>query len=197
MNQHGDTSRIFVALPLAAGLRHQLTRLVQEMAAELEGVRWVRPENYHLTLRFLGDVSTRRVDELTTALGQEDWPNGFVLPVGQVGAFPHPSRARVIHVKATSPTLEVLHEQLERVLRSLGFPGESRFSGHITLGRVPRGGRVDLRKVVKEHAAGVYQPLEAERMVLFMSDLRPQGPVYRELASFALGLPVQTRSCYT
>src|SRR4051794_27424374 len=94
-----ETARLFVALPVAQSVKEELRRLQAELRECLSDglVRWTRPEQIHLTLRFLGEVETGRVEELTTAVrGAGDRFAPFYLRAERVGVFPHARSPRVI-----------------------------------------------------------------------------------------------------
>ncbi len=197
MQQTRQRVRVFVAIPLSLRLRQHLSDLVFTLKERVAPVRWVRLENYHLTLRFLGDIPETTLPPLCSALEAEDWPRGFTMSVGRIGGFPNLKRARVVCVRAHHEDLEVLRLRLDDVLSAQGFGRDARFSSHITLGRARGREGIELDEVARQFGPSRLEPEAVERMVLYRSELRPSGPVYHELASFSLGLPGQTSSCYT
>jgi len=190
----GQVIRSFVAIPLDEKAVADLSRLAQALAAEVaQDVNWVRPTHYHLTLKFLGELSPALVEEVKAALtgvaGQ--WAGGFTLQLRGVGAFPSPGRARVLWAGAQGGTgLENLRNQVEAALGGLGFPREDRFTGHITLGRRKTSGpSPGVQLSLQRQGAWTGSSCPVHRFALMASRLEPAGPVYRELASYRPALP--------
>nr|PZN39224.1 MAG: RNA 2',3'-cyclic phosphodiesterase [Bacillota bacterium] len=114
----------------------------------------------------------------------------FTLAVAGVGAFPRPDAARVIWAGCGDgrEALVALAERVERALVAAGFPPEPRpFSPHLTLGRVAQGGLTrDLAAAVAAARDRAFGTLPVRTVVLYRSDLRPDGPIYTPLATFPL-----------
>jgi len=190
--------RLFVAVELGPEIQGRLVA-VQDALRACTAVRWVRPENLHLTLRFLGEVPQERTLQIREALEQvarHHSPLEIVLE--GVGAFPGLRRPRVlwVGVSAGQEALGRIARHLDRALEALGFRPEGRgFVGHVTLGRVAQPGAARLL----EHAIGAFtsDPLgfgQVSEICLFRSRLHPIGPMYSVLQRFALGAPVQAAS---
>ena len=149
------------------------------------------PENLHLTLKFLGNVVATRVDAIGAALAAAaaDTP-AFDFGVEGLGAFPSPTRPRVIWAGAGGGQVEAvgLAGRVEDALAPLGFAREDRpFAAHITLGRV-REPRRDTA-LAEALAAGAARPLgvvRAGRLSLMRSELSPRGARYTELGGWPL-----------
>jgi 2'-5' RNA ligase len=135
--------RLFIALELPATDHERIHRVVHPLRTRDLPIRWVDPDAYHLTLKFLGDVSTERLPELERAM--RDATAGLTLtsvaPLG-VGGAPSLARPRVLWIDVEqSPALMQLQSRLDATLARLGFASEARpFRPHITLGRI-RGGQ--------------------------------------------------------
>ena len=150
-------------------------------------VKWVRPENIHLSLKFLGDVDEAREPELRSALqraaGRRSEPHPLALQITGFGVFPDYRRPHVLWAGVTpDPALELLQHSVEQAYEPLGFPTEARaFRPHITLGRTSRDARP--RDFVGLEAA--LGPIAFDRTVtvseldFMQSTLRPEGPVYQ------------------
>lgn len=154
-------------------------------------LRWVRPENVHLTLRFLGDISTDVIDPIRCALERlaVEVPS-FSLRIRGAGAFPSVSRPRVVWLGLDGQVhLMDMYGKLSSLLSEYGFPEETRpFKGHLTIGRSK--GRVDadrLRVRMAELETLESQPFTADRVCLFRSDLKPGGAVYTSLVQVRTG----------
>lgn len=179
--------RVFIAVPLPGSIKGALEGIQASWRERAEGVRWVRPEGFHLTLKFLGNVPESKVEEIKGVMERvaRDWVP-FTVEVEGAGAFPSLRRARVLWVGVLDPQgkLRALFKALERGLRKLGFPEEERpFHPHLTLGRVK--GTGDFSFVAAEEVR--LGALEVREVVLFRSELRPEGAVYHPLASVPLG----------
>jgi 2'-5' RNA ligase len=180
-------ARAFFALSIGDDARLELARAIERLRAEAWGerVRWVRPENLHLTLRFLGDVETDRVAGLLASLrGALAGTGAFECRATRVGGFPSASRTRVVAaaVEPEAP-LVALGERVERVVLDAGFDAEPRpFRAHVTLGRVRR---PPLRgAAIDSPLAGA--PLRVDRVVLYRSELGRDGSRYTELGDALL-----------
>lgn len=195
--------RAFIAVELPGELRQAISRSTETLRKALPGplVRWVAPQNIHLTLKFLGDVSPANLERLAGTLEVEAAAcQAFTISVGGLGAFPTPRRARVIWIGIEAPAaLAALARGMEAAAARLGYAEEGRpFSPHLTLGRVDRSaGAADLARV---HAAlegttvGALGSAPVEAVHIFKSDLRPGGPVYTRLYALPLkSCPENTR----
>jgi 2'-5' RNA ligase len=149
----------------------------------------------HLTLRFLGNIRADQVagvaDALHSAAGRRD---PFGLTAAGIGVFPGARRPRVLWagLSGALAALAQLQRELDERLVAVGFPREGReFHGHLTLGRFAEGadgGRI--AEEIAPYAAAVFGDFEVRELVLFQSDLRPQGPVYTPLARAKLREPL-------
>lgn len=197
-----DAIRAFIAIELPETLRHELDRIshqLQEQCAAAGGesarraVRWVPASNIHLTLKFLGEVSTANVQALARMLKAEAVRHPpFDIQVAGLGAFPNVRRPRVIWVGSEAPpVLANLQRAIEAETRALGYPTEERpFSPHLTLGRISQNATPPEATAVA-HALGMVEVgslgcMHIDQVHLFQSDLRPSGAVYTSLYSFRL-----------
>jgi 2'-5' RNA ligase len=177
--------RAFIAIELSAAIQDQLRKVILQLSPATKAVRWVPPENIHLTLKFLGDVDASKILPLQTALKQEAARRRpFEIQVGSLGAFPSPRRPRVIWIGVQAPgELAALARGIETVTVPLGFPTEERaFSPHLTLGRVSQHASPDevaeLGELLSRIRIGELGIAPVEKVCLFRSDLRPTGAVY-------------------
>jgi 2'-5' RNA ligase len=160
----------------------------------LRAVRWVSPQNIHLTLKFLGNVSPANLNSLTGVLGTEAKRHkGLQITVGGLGAFPNRLRPRVVWVGvAAPPALTELQHGVDRETSRLGYPNEDRdFSPHLTLGRVSQHATPQEVKSIAEALSAVQvgelAVVTVQHIQLFRSDLQPGGAVYTPLFKAALG----------
>lgn len=188
----GPTIRIFVAVNLAPGLKETLAQVQERLKAARADVTWVRPENLHLTLKFLGQVEETRLAAVGEAVAAAARGYGsFRLVLGGLGAFPQPRAARVVWIGMSegAQALAALQARVEGGLESLGFPREERpFTAHLTLGRVrgPRH-REQLAVALTSMPTEPLGEMVLHRIELMKSDLGPGGARYSVLQSFPLG----------
>jgi 2'-5' RNA ligase len=168
---------------------------VARVAAPLRGlgdVKWVAPENYHLTLKFLGPVRRDVVEALSASLRRaaaEMRP--FRLELARLGAFPTPARPQILWVGIDGgrELLEGLAKATEAASCAHGFPREERpYHGHLTLGRTHSPvGRPALADRLRTGDTGRIGTVDVEAIYLMRSTLLPRGPVYSIEARFPLG----------
>lgn len=183
--------RCFIALNLPAEIKGRLAELEARLKEARADVSWVKPENVHLTLKFLGGVEEARVPLVKRAVQEGLCREGpLVLTLAGLGVFPNPRSPRVVWVGVGGDTerLQNLQERLEQALGEVGFPREARsFSPHITLGRMrSRQGAASLMELVGHLGANEVGSLKAESIELMRSQLHPAGAVYTILESFSL-----------
>jgi 2'-5' RNA ligase len=186
--------RCFVALNLPPELKGRLAELEARLKEARADVSWVKPENIHLTLKFLGGVEETRIPLIKRAIQEGLRGEGpLVLSLAGLGVFPNPRSPRVIWVGVEGDTerMEKLQKRLEQALEEVGFPREARsFSPHMTLGRMrSRQGTAGLMELVGrlgEYRAG---SIQAESIELMRSQLHPAGAIYTILESFPLSAP--------
>ncbi len=150
-------------------------------------VKWVRPENIHLSLKFLGDVEETREPELREALeraaGSGREPRPLTLQITGFGVFPDYHRPHVLWAGVTpDPGLELLQHGVEQAFAPLGFPTEARpFRPHVTLGRATRDARPRDFKGLPEILDGTDfdATVTVADIDLMQSTLKPGGPVYQ------------------
>lgn len=178
--------RAFVAVELDARLREALGELQARLRPRLGGIRMVRPEGIHLTLRFLGETSPSQVEALRARLAAA----AAACPpcqarVAGLGTFPDRGHPRVLWLglDVPPPVLD-LQKACEGAARAAGLEAETRpFRAHLTLGRWRD------RAPHPELPPADLGSTRLDTLVLFRSELRPDGAVYTPLAGFALGRP--------
>ena len=187
-----NTVRAFIAIEMHPLVMDIIRRSQQMLRSGDIHLRWVRPENIHLTLRFLGDISTDAIDGIRYALEQAaaNTPS-FFLRVKGAGVFPSPARPRVVWLGLDGQLhlLEELYGRLSTLLSEQGISLENRpFRGHLTIGRAR--GRLDaerLKSRLAELRAIESRPFQADRLCLFKSDLTPRGAIYTPLVQVRTG----------
>jgi RNA 2',3'-cyclic 3'-phosphodiesterase len=192
--------RLFVAIALPETVRDEILRAQRELQplVSREAARWTRPDQFHLTLRFLGNVPVEAVEELKQSI-EAVCRNASPLALRAQGAgfFPNPRFARVIWVGIHSQENQLidLQEQIETAVSPFsGEPGEKNFAGHVTLGRLknPRPGDVrDLAARAQMFDAQLFGSWTAQNVEIIRSELSSGGARYTLLAAFPLG----TKNC--
>ena len=179
--------RSFIAVEIPPEIQNEISRSIAPLQKALPKplVRWVAAQNVHLTLKFLGDVSSENLDQLANELRSETINHeSFCIPVGGVGAFPNPRRARVIWIGLeASPALKTLLHGVEAVAAKLGYAAEERpFSPHLTVGRVGKNisgaDPQTIQTALERMHVGALGTIRISAVHVFKSDLRPEGPIY-------------------
>jgi len=180
------TMRTFIAIELPNEIRNSLSRLQEQLKTSGADVKWVAPENIHLTLKFLGEVEEKKLEKITQII--EDTcgeRNKFQIRIASLGAFPKIDFPRVIWVGldlGDKETKEIAKE-LEQNLAKIGIPKEDRsFSSHITIGRMRSTlNREKLVQNLRNKLGGQNLEFCVNKITLFKSTLTPKGPIYEVL----------------
>jgi 2'-5' RNA ligase len=187
------TIRCFIALNLSPELKGRLAELEARLKEAGADVSWVKPENIHLTLKFLGEVEEERIPPIKQAIQaalQDEGPLFFSL--AGLGTFPNPRSPRVVWVgiEGEKERLSQLQERLEQAMEKVGFSREARpFSPHVTLGRMrSRRGSSALVDLLGRLASSELGTLKAQSIELMRSQLHPAGAIYTIMESFPLAV---------
>ncbi len=180
--------RAFIAIELSNEIRDTLSQIQSHLKYAGADVKWVEKENIHLTLKFLGEISEEKAEEIKVALddiGREIGP--FELNLKELGVFPKIEFPRVIWVGLDKGAKEsvFLAEKIEDALSKIGFQKDTRpFAAHLTIGR----GRAPKNKeALKEKMESIQKQVTSNKkqvitsVILFQSTLTPKGPIYTKL----------------
>lgn len=180
--------RSFIAIEIDENARRRLGAVRGAGILEGGGVRWVRPESLHLTLKFLGEIAPSAVPLVTEAMEEASQDVGpFYLELKGLGFFPDARRPRVFWagIRDRGGGMARLHARLEEALGRRGFPMDTRpFHPHLTLARIK--GRLDRPPRMEGRGDDLFGAQTVHEMVLFKSELRPQGPRYTSLSVVGL-----------
>ena len=182
--------RAFLALPLAPSFESDVRPLLEKLGRDYPATRWVEASQIHATLHFFGSIPSEEVEKIS----------GFIRPIASrskplqivlkgFGAFPSPSRPRVIWVGMEGDTegLKNLHRFVEKELEKNGFPIESRgFKPHLALGRIREGKKFSDFPEIQFGPTG---SKSINVMVLFQSPLTPQGARYEAIETYPFSPP--------
>ena len=183
--------RAFLAAPLPDEIKVKLGRMQTRLKPLIRDLRCTRPEGIHLTLHFFGWTDPGDIGRITDCVKKNvEGAAPFMLNLGAPGAFPSISRPRVLFIDLGGDTDRLcrLQEQIEFDLEVIGFPGEKRaFTPHLTLGRLKEAKKMEslpaVFEKIKDLAKGDF---EVRELILYRSDLRPDGAVYTALEHFPL-----------
>ena len=181
--------RLFVALDLPSALRTRLSW----MAGGLQGARWVPPENYHLTLRFIGELPAYQAEEVDHALAGLRAP-GFALQLAGVGTFEKGGRVNTLWAGVErNPALDHLQSKVETALQRAGLERERRrFAPHVTLARMDGVAEAKIAGWVQGHNLFRSEKVEIEHFTLFSSRLGKEQAVYEPEVEYKLNAYART-----
>jgi len=187
--------RSFIAIELSEEAKKGLARLRKELERdEHRFVKWVDPRGIHLTLKFLGNIASKRVTEITEAMKKAaQGISPFHLEISGLGTFPNLKQPRVfwVGVGGELDKLSTLQQNIDLALAALGFTKEERpFVPHLTLARTREGASPPERKSFGELVgATIFEdkyPVEVESIRLMRSQLTPAGAIYTCLSVVGL-----------
>jgi 2'-5' RNA ligase len=175
--------RLFVAIELPEALRGRLATL----SGGIPQARWIPPQNMHLTLRFIGEVSGTTASDVDEALEGVRAP-AFDLTLDGIGTFGKKARSRVIWAGVTpSPPLLHLHAKIESAVVRAGLAPEGRkFAPHVALARLKNGGSGRIGDYLAAHNPFRSEPFRVGHFTLFSSFLSQSGAIYTAEASYPL-----------
>jgi len=184
--------RSFLAFELSPEIRERIGELSRELRKSRLPARWVRVENIHLTIVFLGSIEENVVEDLKETVGSVVRAfTGFTARLSGVGVFPNFRKPRVLWIGLDGDIegLSRLRDELQEALTVFGIQEEKRpFQAHLTLGRFKD--RLDddeeLKRVLDRYHDITSELCSLDELVLFKSDLKSSGPVYTKMASWPL-----------
>jgi len=195
VSHNPEEIRSFIAIQLPEEVREGLARLRNELKRdEHKFVKWVNPDGIHLTLKFLGNIPSKRVAEITEAIEEAaQGISSFHLEISGLGAFPSLRQARVfwIGIGGEVGKLSRLQQNIDSALAASGFTKEERpFVPHLTLARLRQGAspveRRSFGELVDSAVFGDKYHIEVEAVSLMRSQLTPAGAVYTRLSAIEL-----------
>ena len=188
--------RSFIAIELPSELKTILGSFQNEMAsAGGSFVKWVSPDSIHITLKFLGNIFTEKVEAISLAIEQACAGTGpFTLKSGELGGFPNLKQPRVLWIglHGDIDRVKLLQMSIDNNLARLGFDKEKReFTPHITLARMrDKASPADHRKfgeLIMNKRFDFRYKIDVESINLMRSQLLPGGAIYSRLAQLKLG----------
>ena len=183
--------RTFIAIALPQEMRDYLACIQAELKKCQADVKWVQPENIHLTLKFLGERDEKKIERIKEILQETVREKAyFVLHLCNIGAFPKIDFPRVIWVGIDKGDKETkaLALELEDKIAKLGIPKEDKpFSSHITIARIRSpANRESLVQELKRTPTLEGKEFLVTKITLYKSTLTPKGPIYEVLKEASL-----------
>ena len=187
--------RTFIAIELPDELKLRLTKLQARLKNPSQPwVKWVNPDGIHLTLKFLGNISADRTDDITAAMSEAAGGiSPFKLTMGGLGAFPNLKRVQVFWtgIGGDIDKLSRLKQQLDHSLARQGFDAETRpFSAHLTLARLHRQAspaeRQEFGRLITDIEFPETAPFKVTAINLIKSQLTPRRAIYSLISSVKL-----------
>jgi 2'-5' RNA ligase len=179
--------RVFLAIDVPEAIREQLANIQDELRPSAPSARWVAPDAIHITLKFIGEISEKRRDDIDEALADLAWKS-MPVTVRGIGFFPGMRSPRVLWAGVECTTMAGLAEEVDSRLVHAGFDSEKRaFRGHLTLART-KGSRLEntLVTAAAPHEQKEFGSFQADRINLYQSTLKAGGSVYTKLKEFPL-----------
>lgn len=182
--------RAFVAVDLEPQTVQKIAEAIVRLRPRIPGIRWLPPANFHLTLKFLGNVDEAKIAPIAAALERDLYPfSCFTINAKGLGVFPDPKRPRILWVGLVGGELNALASRVEKTLIPFGFAAERRaFTPHLTVGRWREfnGSPKELGDEVEKWQGHDFGRSNVDEVILFQSVLKPEGAVYRRLKIVAL-----------
>ncbi len=185
------TIRVFIAIEIDSEIKNKLSEYLSKLKMTGADVKWVSPENIHLTLKFIGYIEKEALINLNKIINDAVFSIGpFSVSIGNIGAFPSLKKPRVVFVcvQERDNNLLRIYEKLDKGAEQLGIKKESKkYVGHITLGRIKS--QKNISKLKKALNSGTERYFGLEKVTslsLIQSILTPTGPIYTRLNNFIL-----------
>lgn len=174
--------RLFVALVLPDEIKNYLNQIISDLQKADAGVKWVKPEQIHLTVKFLGETNESKVDSIKNSLDNiAEKQKTINVSLSKLGVFPNLVRPKIIWVglEGEISALANLADKVSNDFEKFGFEKERRkFKAHLTLGRVKSDrGLFELSDLISKYNLSQMQ-FDFKKLVLYKSVLTPKGPIY-------------------
>jgi len=177
--------RVFIAIELPDAVRAQMARLQEKLKEADADVKWVDPNNIHLTLKFVGEVEQDKLEILYAGVSEAVADQAkFPMSLAGIGAFPSLNRVQVVWIGVFSGAGEAtdLAERIEASLAKRGFEAEKKkFVPHITIGRARSFRNVNSLVKLIEEIPFSSDDFTTTAVAVVKSELTPQGPIYSHL----------------
>lgn len=186
-----DLIRAFIAISIPPAVQNMVENIQDRFKQIRAPIRWVKPSNLHLTLKFLGNITEEQIEGAKKCLKEAgQGVNSFTLKTTETGCFPNLNYPKVLWLGFSDPDgqLHKLVENIELQLQKIGFQPESRkFTPHLTIGRIKSSkGKKDFIRMLHKEKNVSCDDICVTCFKLIKSDLKPSGPEYSVLHTFNL-----------
>ncbi len=186
-----ETLRTFIAVELPNDIHDSLQKLQNNLKDSMPDVRWTKYGNIHLTLKFLGDIESSKVDKISVSIqnvANEFLP--FTVSLARIGAFPNSRKPSIIWVGIEEGSGEIVQiaNRIESSMEKLGFAKEKRpFRPHLTIGRIRELKHPSIMaKSLENNEIGEIGRFRVEKLSFIKSQLDPSGSIYTTLSEALL-----------
>ena len=182
----GARMRCFVAVEIPEPIQALLKPVQTHLQSQIHKATWTKFGNFHLTLKFLGDIRPEAINDVSEALQRvTDTHPPFAIAFGGVGAFPNLARPRVIWmgIKQGASTVSRLAKAVNLELTHLGFSTDNRFHPHLTLARLKTATDLEpLKNILRKYDTIVGGSMRVNEITLMQSQLHRNGAIYTPLS---------------
>jgi len=183
--------RLFIAVTVPDDIKEQIVALQSDLRSARADIKWVEKDNFHVTLKFLGETAEEKLDGIVSALSSALADiKPFALSFAGVGAFPGVRAPRVVWlgINEGKEQLKEAAQRIDETLSKLGFAKEIReFSSHATLGRLRSAkNRGILAEKIQKYGEAAFGPFTVDHIDVMQSFLSPSGPRYQCLKSISI-----------
>jgi len=174
--------RAFIAIDLPEKIKKKIAELENDFKKCNLTFKWVKPENLHLTLKFLGNINQEQINKINEAITTVSGKfAAFEASLSSFGFFPNARKPRVFFISIDKEELfKSIASELEKELETLGFEKEDRFKSHITLARIKNLKNIEsLKEKIKN--TRLDEEFPADTITLYKSTLTKEGPIYGKI----------------
>jgi RNA 2',3'-cyclic 3'-phosphodiesterase len=187
--------RLFIALPFNSILINDKVKELYNYLNKYDELKVVSPENYHITLKFLGECSEKITNKIKDSFNNTVIESKKIIPftLFGLGVFPDLKNPNVIWagIKTDESLINKLDQGVESFTSNMGFKKEkNKFTPHLTVARLRKGNKLNqnIRQYIVENKELFFFESSLNRLVLYSSTLTKEGPVYSEVQSIELGI---------
>ena len=183
------TTRTFLAIDIKPDIKKEISKTIKEFKEINPNIKYVNPENIHITLKFFGNLNDEKIEEIKTIINKVTTNyEPFKIDINGMGAFPNTNHIKVIWIGIKeNPILESLQETLDKEFSKIGFKKEENYKTHLTIGRMKTAkGKKQIQEKIEENKNIQISELKIETLHLKKSTLTPKGPIYEDIEVFNL-----------
>lgn len=187
--------RTFIALDFSPEIIRKINEIIDYFKTQTpeRALKWVAPENLHLTIKFLGEVPEKKIEQIKSLINETlDDVKSFEIGVEKLGMYPNSQKPRVVWlgVRGAGPLKEI-HKVLDSQLQKAEIQPDNRgFSPHLTIARVRRNADIqsvkEIGETLSKFKVDSLGTCTVNHIILYKSELTPQGPIYTPLLSSPL-----------